>query len=140
MDLGLNAVLYKLKTKKEFYFRYLISSLTSGSVELGSFFVLNSWFEINYVLAAIASFVFSALAGYVMKRKLAFRNTYRPRRKQFTVFLLISLGGIIINTGTVIVFVEAFVAWPTLAKLAGILVAFVYNYLMSKNITFKIMK
>lgn len=122
------------------FIRYIISSLTSGGVELGSFFLMNTLLGMNYVIAAILSFVFSTIVGYIMKRKLAFRNNYRPRRKQFTVFGVITIGGIILNTGAVILLVESTNLVPTIAKIAGILIAFIYNYFMSKYITFKVMK
>jgi dolichol-phosphate mannosyltransferase len=136
----LNKTIIKIKTKKEFYLRYLVSSLVSGSMELGSFYLMNNFFAVNYILAAITSFVLSSITGYLMKRKLAFQNSYRPRRKQFIIFVLISMGGIVINTGTVILIVELFSAWPTFGKIAGMLTAFIYNYLMSRHITFKLMK
>ena len=125
--------------KKDFA-KYIFASLVSGSTEFLSFYAIYSYAQVNYILTAVISFLLSTLVGYVMKRKFAFRNTYRPRRKQFATFAAATLGGAVINTGIVVLLVEFLSLSPTVSKLIGILIVFVYNYILSKDFIFHKMK
>jgi|GEM_PF-899948 len=132
-----NSLIAKASSKE--IVRYIISSLISGLTEIGTFFIMSTILSMNYIIAAVVSFLIATIVGYIAKRKIAFNNKYRPRRKQFGVFAIITIGGIIINTSAVILLVEMTQTIPLIAKIIGILIAFVYNYLLSKYFIFKLM-
>jgi putative flippase GtrA len=105
-------------------------------IELASFYIFNQIIGVNYIIATLVAFIFSASTNYVLQKKFTFKNNYSKKHIQFAVFLMITVGGIAINTSVTIALVETLKLWPPFAKIFAILAATIYNYFMNKKITF----
>jgi len=127
-----------LKSSK--FIKYCFFGGLAAIIELASFFIINSFFEISYFIATPISFIIAATTNFILQRKFTFKNNYEKKHKQFIVFALIAIGGLIINWAATIAYVELFHLLPILAKFFAILTALIYNYTMNKKITFGKMK
>ncbi len=122
------------------FFKYCFFGGLAALVELGTFFGFTEPGLISYFFAAPISFALAAIANYFLQRKFTFKNKYSKKRKQFTVFFFVALGGLAINWTITIIGVEWFTLWPTLAKFIAIIVALGYNYSLNSKLTFKKMQ
>lgn len=118
------------------FFKYCFFGGIAALIELGTFFAFTEFNIINYFFAAPISFALAAITNYFLQRKFTFKNKYSKKHKQFTIFFIIAIGGLIINWTITIIGVEFFYLWPTLAKFIAILIALGYNYTLNKKITF----
>lgn len=112
----------------------------TSALDLEIFFVLNELLKIPYYYCAPISFSFGAAANYILQRKLTFKNKYQNKTKQFTFFFSYAILGLIANWLFVILMVEGFNFWPTLAKLIAIPLIGIVNFLVHRKITFGLMK
>jgi putative flippase GtrA len=134
----INKITEKAKVTK--FFRYVFFGAGAALVELASFYVITSIIGVNYIIAAPISFILAAITNYILQKKFTFNNTYREKHKQFLVFILISIGGLLINWSATIIYVELIHIVPLISKAFAIATALVYNYTMNKKITFGKMK
>lgn len=127
-----------IKTNK--FIKYCFFGGLAAIIELASFFIINSIFGIGYFITTPISFIIAATANFFLQRKFTFKNNYEKKHKQFIVFALIAIGGLIINWIATIAYVELFHLAPIIAKFFAILTALIYNYTLNKKITFGKMK
>ncbi len=120
--------------------KYCFFGAVAAAVELSSFWMMINLGRIDYWISAPISFIIAITLNYIFQRKFTFKNTYSKKHKQIAVFLLIAIGGLIINWISTVAYVEILSAPPLLAKLGAIITAFAYNYTMNKKITFGKMK
>ena len=118
------------------FFKYCALGAIAALFELGTFYVMIKLMQINYIFSSPIAFVIAITINYILQRKITFKNTYSKKRKQFAVFLIIALGGLLINWSATIIYVEIAHIAPMIAKLGAILTALIYNYTMNKRITF----
>jgi len=124
------------KIRKNTFFRYCFLGGIAALVELGTFYLMINYLGLNYILVAPISFVFGAITNYFLQSKVNFKSTYKNKHKQFTIFFVIALGGMIVNWIATVAYAEFLFLAPTIAKLGAILTALIYNYTLNKKITF----
>jgi putative flippase GtrA len=135
-----NIFMKNLIEKNKELIKYCFFGAVAAIAELSSFWAMINLGKIDYWISAPISFVIAIALNYVFQRKFTFKNTYSKKHKQIAVFILISIGGLIINWVATVAYVEILSATPLLAKLGAIITAFAYNYTMNKKITFGKMK
>lgn len=109
-------------------------------VELTGFYILNQILGQHYITSTIIALAFSATTNYSLQRKFTFKNTYRDKKKQFAVFIIITIIGLIVNSIVTAGLIELLQLWPPIAKIFAILSATVSNFILNKKITFGKMK
>jgi putative flippase GtrA len=122
------------------FFRYCFCGGISAIIDTSIFFVLNELFNIYYLFALFVSFTVAVTVNYSLQRKITFKNTYSKKHKQFTVFVLLQLIGLLISGVIIAAMVEIFSVWPTLARFITIWIVLAYTYTSNKVITFNKMK
>jgi len=122
------------------FFRYCFCGGIAAITDLALFYVLNEWAKLYYLFALPISFTAAALVNYSLQRKVTFNNAYSKKHKQFAVFFLVEVIGLLLNGFFTAIQVEFFGVWPTLARFISIWIVLIYNYTANKKITFKLMK
>ncbi|MDD3159403.1 MAG: GtrA family protein [Candidatus ainarchaeum sp.] len=121
------------------FFKYCLFGGIVAIFEIIIFSVLLN-FGLNYFFATPLSFIFAAIFNFILQRKFTFKNKYLKKHEQFTVFIIISIGGLIINWFITVSCINLFLINPIIAKITAILCALGYNYTLNKKITFGKMK
>ncbi len=119
------------------FFRYCFGGGVSAIIDLAIFFILNEFFNLYYLYALTISFVIAAGVNYTLQRRITFKSNYSKKRKQFSVFIVIQIVGLIFNGILTTTQVELFGVWPTLARFISILLVLFWTYTANKKITFK---
>jgi putative flippase GtrA len=116
---------------------YLMVGGLAAVVDIGLFHLLVSRLEGEGVLLPAAiSFLAAAVVNYSLSSVWVYRRQWRSLRRAAT-FLLFALVGLCINAGATWWLAHTLPIAPTLAKVGGVGIAFVVNFLMNTFIVFR---
>jgi len=118
------------------FIKYCFSGAIAALVELSAFYIFINIFGISYFYATPVSFLCGATLNYFLQRKFTFKSQYKKKHKQFAVFVIVAIGGLIVNWIATIAYTEVLGLDPIYSKLGAILTALIYNYTLNKKITF----
>lgn len=116
-------------------FGYLLVGGLAAIVDIGLF----HWLTVRstqVLLPAIFSFLVAAVVNYALSSVWVYRRQWRSWRRA-SMFLLFALIGLCINAGVTWWLAGNFAILPTLAKVGGVGIAFVANFLMNTFIVFR---
>ena len=114
---------------------YLMVGGLAAVVDIGLFHLLVSRTE-GVLLPAVASFMVAAVVNYSLSSLWVYRRQWRSMRRAVT-FLLFALVGLCINAGATWWLVHSLPIPATLAKVGGVGIAFVANFMMNTFFVFK---
>lgn len=116
---------------------YLMVGGLAAVVDIGLFHLLVSRpGSQGVLLPAVASFMVAAMVNYSLSSIWVYRRQWRSIRRA-TTFLLFALVGLSINAGATWWLVHSLPVHATLAKVGGVGIAFVVNFLMNTFIVFR---
>ncbi len=119
------------------FFRYLIVGGIAFVVDAGVLFLLVSQFGINYLLAAMISFLVGTVANYLISINWVFRyRAIQTESLEFSIFLLTGVMGLVISLGVMDILTGHFGLHYMLAKVAATITALAFNYLSRKWVLF----
>lgn len=125
--------------KKVFWFGFV--GLTGIAVNLGLLYLLTEYFGIYYLISAAIAIELSIMSNFIWNDLWTFRDlrTRRLMKKshRFASFQVVALGGLVINMVVLYVLTDFAGIYYLLANLTGILVAFLWNYLINRNFTWR---
>ncbi|MEJ7930649.1 GtrA family protein [Ramlibacter sp. AN1015] len=114
---------------------YLLTGGLAAVVDIGGFHLLAPRLG-GLLLPAVASFLLAAVVNYLLTSAFVFRRDWRnPRRA--ALFLLFATVGLAVNAGSTWALATSLPLPPTLAKVGGVGIAFVANFLMNALIVFR---
>ncbi|MFH0906093.1 MAG: GtrA family protein [archaeon] len=120
--------------------KYLFISVIATIFDIGLLYILTDIAKIYYIVSATISFVIGTVVCYIGQKIFTFNDYNKNKKeivKQFSMFVFISIGGLIINLVILKLFVEVFGLWYIYSKLIAIGFGFIWNYFMNKKFTFK---
>ena len=116
-------------------FGYLIVGGLAAIVDVGLFHILAARWE-QVLAPAMVSFLLAAVVNYALSSIWVYRRQWRSLRRA-SMFLLFALIGLTINAGVTWYLAANFAVFPTLAKVGGVGIAFIANFLMNTFIVFR---
>lgn len=132
--------------------KYVVVGLAGTVIDVGLFAVLIARTFlgtdiVGRVVAASVSFVAAVINNYYWNRRWTFRNANNAVGRQFILFLLVSLGGWLLNTILFIAFSWLIIelsdlaqplTWMSItAKVAASGLVLLYNYILNRSVTFR---
>jgi putative flippase GtrA len=115
------------------FFRYLLVGGSAAVIDLGAFMLLVDG-GLAVALAAILSFGLAAIWNYTLSARLVFAR--QASGKHFLVFLAFASLGLAVNASTTWALFA--LGMPAgLAKIAGIGLAFGFNFLVNAKLVFR---
>ena len=114
---------------------YALTGGLAACVDLGGFHWLALRLE-GVLLPAILSFCAAALVNYLLSSRWVFGHSWRSWRRA-GMFMGAACAGLSVNAGITWWLATAWPAQATLAKAAGIAVAFTANFLMNRHLVFR---
>lgn len=116
--------------------RYLIMAVIVVLIEIGSFIVINSTLNIAYLIATPASMAVGIILNWYGSHTFVFHHRAHHPRKEFTLVLIASLIGVVLQLTVTAFAVEVIMQLPIAGKVAAIAVTFFWNYWFRKKYIF----
>lgn len=114
---------------------YLLVGGLAAVVDVGLFHLMSARFT-SVLLPAMLSFLVAALFNYTLSSLWVYRRQWRSWRRM-ALFLLFAVVGLALNVGATWWLAGHFPISPTLAKIGGVGIAFIANFLMNTLIVFR---
>lgn len=119
---------------------YVLVGVVATIVDWGTFFLLNYFFRLFYILAVSCSFTLGALTHFILNRTYTFQNRYEKIGRQYLVHLSISIVSLLVTILLMFLFVQ-FAAMPKFtARVATSLIVVFLNFTAHRKITFGLMQ
>jgi putative flippase GtrA len=104
---SLSPSVFDLYSKYRRILTYIVSGSTGAFVNLFSLFILTHVFEIWYLLASVLAFCLAFSVSFYMQKYWTFRDVSNDGiHKQISLYFVIQLGNLLINTGFMYFFVD----------------------------------
>ncbi len=133
----LKIVRHKLAERYRQFLKYCIGGGIAFVIDVSLLYIFTEFCGIWYLLSATLSFCISGIFNYLFQKFITFKSENKKYLKQFSIFILIALVGLLINNFILYVLVEYFGIWYLLAKAAAAVVVLIWNFIANKKVTFK---
>ena len=101
-------------------------------IDYGIYTLLSQLLGIYYILASIISFSISVIFNYILSIKWVFDVTKKQTTKDFIIFIVLSVIGLIINSIILYICVELFNIHDMIGKIIATIIVMVYNFITRK--------
>lgn len=102
-------------------------------IDFGLLALLTSGFGVNYLVSATISFTVSVIFNYFASMRYVFRHREgMSRRREFVIFVVLSVIGLGINNGLMWLCVEVLNIFYLLAKIFATAVVTIWNFVTRK--------
>jgi GtrA-like protein len=116
--------------------KYLVMAITIVCIELVSFQIIYLLTK-NYYLGTVLSFTLAVVLNWIGGRVFVFGISHHHPAREFTMVLIASIVGLIIQTSVVYVSVEIVHLYPLIGKMLSICFSFFWNYWFRAAIVYK---
>jgi dolichol-phosphate mannosyltransferase len=120
-------------------FKFGIVGISGIVVNLGILFFLVEFFTLNKDLVSPIAIEFSILNNFIWNDLWTFGSVedqkVSSRWQRFVTFNIVSVGGAVINYGIFLMLTSWFAVYYMAAQFIGILIAFVWNFLINRRFT-----
>jgi dolichol-phosphate mannosyltransferase len=121
--------------------KFLIVGISGIVVNMGLLYLLTEFLGIFYGFSSVIAIELSIVNNFLFNDFWTFRGKdcarFADRRHRFLSFQAITVGGLIVNLGTLLILTELGGIYYLIANLIGILLAFAWNYLVNRNVTWR---
>ncbi len=101
-------------------------------VDVGVLVTLKELLHVDVLLASMASFCVSVVVNYVLSMSFVFKGKKQSKLKEFTIFVLLSVGGLCLNQLILWIGVKFTSINYLIVKAFALLIVPVYNYITRK--------
>lgn len=113
--------------------RFSAVGVVAFLMDYGLLFVFTESLHMHYLLSSMLSFSVSTVFNYVYSTRYVFDcDQEKGRTGQFTVFLLLSVCGLLLNSLLMKIFVEQMMMHYMMAKLCAAILVSVWNFISRK--------
>lgn len=117
-------------------FVYSLIGVLATAIDFTALIILTDIVKIDYRISLALAFIVAAFFNFQLQKKITFKCKDSAVGKQFLQFLGLGTIGLGINFVIITVSVEFFQIWYVTGKLGATGIAFVWNYVANKLITF----
>ncbi|NMB79858.1 MAG: glycosyltransferase family 2 protein [Methanomicrobiales archaeon] len=120
-------------------FKFGIVGLTGIIVNMGVLYALTEYAHFYYLVASFFAIELSIINNFIWNDLWTFQGEterkFSSRYQRLVAFNLVSAGGVAINMGLLYLFTGVFGVYYLISNLIGILVAFSWNFLVNRRVT-----
>ena len=118
------------------FFRYIFVGGVATVVDMGSLFLLTSYFGVHYLISAAIAFILGVATNYLISIAWIFKSTGNLK-KEITLFVIIGVGGLALNEIIIWLLVEEVNLYYMLAKAIAVVIVLIWNFGMRRKFVFK---
>jgi dolichol-phosphate mannosyltransferase len=119
--------------------KFGLVGLSGIAVNMGFLYYLTEYVGLYYLMASIIAIEISILNNFLWNDLWTFRSRENQklssRWHRLIAFNMVSAGGVAINLGLLYLFTSVFGVYYLISNLIGILVAFLWNFIINRNVT-----
>ena len=104
----------------------------AAALDVGVLVLFTEVFGADVLISSGISFCVSVIANYILSMKFVFKSKGQSKLKEFTVFVLLSVGGLCINQFIMWLGTEKFSFYYLAVKLAAMVIVPIYNFITRK--------
>ena len=113
--------------------KFVIVGGISTVIDYIIFFILHDILKWNTIISNVLGFTVSVIYNYIASIKWVFDvNKDNDQKKQFIIFITLSIIGLIINTGIVYVCVDIMKLYSLIGKVIATAIVMVFNFITRK--------
>ncbi len=113
--------------------RFIIVGGIATIIDYIVFFLLHDYLRVNTLISNIISFTVSVIYNYIASINWVFEvNTNLDKKKQFIVYIILSIIGLVINTGIVYLCVDILKMFSLIGKMIATTIVMTYNFITRK--------
>lgn len=101
-------------------------------IDYGIYTLLISVFDVYYIIASIISFTLSVIFNYILSIKWVFDVKKKQGVKEFIIFVILSIIGLILNSIILYFSVELMHIHKLIAKIIATFIVMIYNFITRK--------
>ncbi len=114
--------------------RFLLWGLIPTATDVIILVILSEKFGVNVLLSSAISFLVSVTISYFISMRFVFRGGNMKRMKEYILFVLLSLGGLLINQAIMWFGISLINVHYLIAKLMSLALVPAYNFISKKLI------
>ncbi len=104
----------------------------AAAIDVGVLVLFTEVFGADVLISSGISFCVSVIANYLLSMKFVFKSKGQSKLKEFTVFVLLSVGGLCINQFIMWLGTEKFSFYYLAVKFAAMVIVPIYNFITRK--------
>ena len=112
--------------------KFGIVGVIATLIDLGVLMLLKEIFNFEVLLSSALAFCASVVVNYILSMLFVFKGKKDSKLKEFIVFLLLSIGGLLINQFIMWLGTEIFIAYYLWVKAFALVFVPVYNFVTRK--------
>ena len=101
-------------------------------IDLAVLMVLKEFMKVDVLIASAAAFSVSVIANYILSMLFVFESGGNSKVKEFLVFVVLSIGGLLLNQFIMWIGTEIMSAYYLLVKVFALLFVPMYNFITRK--------
>lgn len=101
-------------------------------IDYALLYTLTEYLNIHYLISSIISFSVSVIFNYILSIKWVFDVNKKQGTKEFIVFIILSVIGLIINSIIMYLMVDIMHIYYMLSKLVSTFIVMIYNFITRK--------
>lgn len=111
-----------------------IVGVLAAIIDFGLLYILTDFFYVYYVISAGFSYVISTIFNYYASMKYVFKSKYdkNERKKEFIIFVILSVIGLLLNEVFMFTLVEFAVIHYITAKVIATILVMIWNFISRK--------
>lgn len=113
-------------------FKFGIVGTIAFAIDYGIFTLLTQVINMHYLISSIISFSISVIFNYIMSVKWVFDITKKQTAKEFIIFILLSVVGLIINSIVLYILVEKASIHELISKVIATIIVMIFNFITRK--------
>ena len=101
-------------------------------IDYSLLYILTEFLGIYYLYSSIISFIVSLIFNYIVSIKWVFDVSKKQTLKDFIIFILLSIIGLIINQLVMYIMVEKVNIWYMFSKIISTIIVMIWNFITRK--------
>jgi len=115
------------------FIKFGIVGAIATAIDFGLLIFLTEVFQINYLISATIAFTVAVIFNYLASMRYVFTHKEElSRRKEFIIFVVLSVIGLLINNGCMWLGVELFAVDYRITKIVATAIVVMWNFITRK--------